>query len=84
MFESGEYELGADRAQALIADDPPYGAVYYNTACFESRAGRIDDALAHLRRGLELAPWLTEMARDDEDLVALHDSPEWPGIVGTA
>ena len=56
LFESGDYEEGADRAQALIADDPPYGAAYYNTACFESRAGRIDAALAHLRRAVELSP----------------------------
>lgn len=35
LFESEDYEEGADRAQALIADDPPYGYVYYNTACFE-------------------------------------------------
>jgi hypothetical protein len=26
----------------LIAKDPPYGAVYYNTAYFEARAGRTE------------------------------------------
>ena len=29
LFDSGDCEEGADRAQAIIADDPPYGAVYY-------------------------------------------------------
>ena len=82
LFESGDYELGADRAQALIADDPPYSAVYYNTACFESRAGRIDAALAHLRRAVELLPALAELARDDEDLVALRDHSAFAQIVG--
>jgi tetratricopeptide (TPR) repeat protein len=82
LFESGEYEEGADRAQALLADDPPYGAVYYNTACFESRAGRIDAALAHLRRAVELSPSLAELARGDDDLAALREQAGFAEIVG--
>ena len=82
LFETGRYEEGADRAQALIADDPPYGFVYYNTACFESRAGRREAAIAHLRRAVELSPHLAELAREDEDLVALHDDPAWAQIAG--
>lgn len=82
LFASGDYEEGADRAQALIADDPPYGGVYYNTACFESRAGRTDAALAHLRRAIELAPSLAELAREDDDLAALRDKAEFTEIVG--
>jgi tetratricopeptide (TPR) repeat protein len=82
LFESGEYELGADRTQALIADDPPYSAVYYNTACFESRAGRIDAALAHIRRAVELLPALAELARADDDLAPLRDHAEFAQIVG--
>ena len=82
LFESGDYEEGADRAQALIADDPPYGYVYYNTACFESRAGRIDAALAHLRRAVELSPSLIELARDDDDLAPLREHAAFAEIVG--
>ncbi len=82
LFEAGRYEEGADRAQALIADDPPYAAVYYNTACFESRAGRTDAALAHIRRAIELAPELAELARDDDDLVPLRERPEFAEITG--
>ncbi len=81
LFESGAYEEGADRAQALIADDPPYGVLYYNTACFEARAGRLDPALAHLRRAVELSPWLAESAREDDDLAALRDQPPFAEIV---
>ena len=82
LFASGDYVEGADRAQALIADDPPYGAVYYNTACFESRAGRTDAALAHLRRAIELSPALAEPARDDDDLAALREHAGFAEIVG--
>lgn len=82
LFASGDYAEGADRAQALIADDPPYGAVYYNTACFESRAGRTDAALAHLRRAIELSPSLAELARDDDDLAALREHAGFAELVG--
>jgi tetratricopeptide (TPR) repeat protein len=81
LFESGDYEEGADRAQALIADDPPYGAVYYNTACFESRAGRTDAALAHLQRALELSPFLAEAAQNDDDLAPLREHAAFAEIV---
>jgi len=82
LFESGAYEEGAERAQALIADDPPYGVLYYNTACFEARAGRIEDALTHLRRAVELLPPLAESAREDEDLAALREQAGFAEIVG--
>ncbi|MGH2915857.1 MAG: TPR end-of-group domain-containing protein [Solirubrobacteraceae bacterium] len=82
LFQSGEYELGADRAQALIADDPPYANVYYNTACFEARAGRTEDAITHLRRAIELLPSLAELARADEDLESLRERDEFAQIVG--
>lgn len=82
LFESGDYEAGADRAEALLADDPPYGVLYYNTACFEARAGRIDAALAHLQRAVELSPWLAESARADDDLAALRDQAAFAEIVG--
>src|SRR3984893_8728187 len=75
LFESGEYEEGVDRAQALIADDPPYAPLHYGTGCFESRSGRLDAALAHLRRAIELAPGMAELARDDPDLAALRLQP---------
>jgi Cupin domain len=81
LFEAGKYEEGADRAQALIADDPPYATVYYNTACFEARAGRIDAALTHIRRAVELSPPLAELARTDEDLAALRDQAAFAEIV---
>jgi quercetin dioxygenase-like cupin family protein len=84
LFDSEDWEEGADRAQAIIADDPPYGAVYYNTACFESRAGRLDDAIAHLRRAVQLAPSLVELIRDDEDFEPLHKHSGFAAIVGDA
>jgi hypothetical protein len=82
LFQSGQFEEGADRAQALLADDPPYGAVYYNTACFEARAGRTEAAIAHLRRAVELSPMLADLARGDDDLAALREQAAFAEVVG--
>ncbi len=83
LFEAGEFEQGADRAQALVGDDSPYWGVYYNTACFEARAGRTDAALAHLRRAAELAPsFVAELAPRDDDLAALRDQAGFAELFG--
>lgn len=83
LFETGDYEEGADRAATLLAEYPNSGAsVYYNTACFESRAGRIDAALDHLRTALELAPPYAELAREDEDFGPLRGNPAFARLLG--
>jgi hypothetical protein len=50
----------------------------YNTACFEALAGRRDDAIAHIRRAVELAPETREWAAKDEDFDSIRDDPEFP------
>jgi hypothetical protein len=50
---------------------------------FESRAGRIEAGLAHLRRAVELSPSLAESAREDEDLAALREQAAFSEIVGS-
>jgi hypothetical protein len=82
LFESGEYEEGADRAAELLAGSPPYSGMLYNTACFESLAGRTELALAHLRQAVELLPALAEMAREDEDFAPLRGDAAFAEIVG--
>jgi mannose-6-phosphate isomerase-like protein (cupin superfamily) len=82
LYEAGDYDRAADGAQALIANDPTDGEAYYNTACFESRAGRTDAAIAHLQRALALAPGLAELARTDDDLDALRERAEFAEIIG--
>ncbi len=82
LFESGGYEEGADRAEQLLAENPPYSGMLYNTACFESRAGRTEAALGHLRQAVELQPGLAALARDDEDFGPLRQEAAFAQIVG--
>jgi tetratricopeptide (TPR) repeat protein len=57
---------------------PDHPATLYNLACAEALAGRADDALAHLRRALELKPEWAEMARMDDDFASVRHAPGWP------
>ncbi|HET9123831.1 MAG TPA: tetratricopeptide repeat protein [Solirubrobacteraceae bacterium] len=54
--------------------------LYYNLACSEVALGRVDDALADLRRAVEMAPPLGEFARADEDLAAIREEPGFAEI----
>jgi hypothetical protein len=82
LFASGEYEEGARRGRALLADNPDSGLLLYNTACFEARAGQTDAALAHLRAAIERRSSLRDLARDDEDFASLREHSAFAEIVG--
>ena len=82
LFESGDYEQGADRAEELLASNPPYSGMLYNTACFESLAGRGELALAHLRQAVEMLPALAGTAREDDDFASLRGEAAFAEIVG--
>ena len=51
---SGDFAAMADELTAALEEHPDHPGVLYNLACAEAQAGRLDDALAHLRRSLEL------------------------------
>jgi len=61
-------EEGIETLRAGIETDGERGPLYYHLACLEARAGRLDDAKAHLARAVELEPRLAETAAEDDDL----------------
>lgn len=65
-YERGEPAAAADalRAAAVGKDEP---MLLYNLACYESLAGRAEDAVAHLRRAIELDDSYRTLAADDPD-----------------
>jgi tetratricopeptide (TPR) repeat protein len=75
---AGDYDAYADELAEALERRPDHPATLYNLACAEALAGRTDDALAHLRRGLELRPEMAEWARKDEDFASLRGQPGWP------
>ena len=56
-----QFDEMLEQARPLLQPKPVNGPLYYNVACAESLAGRHDDALEHLRTGLELRPSLVDL-----------------------
>ncbi len=65
-YERGEPAAAADalHAAAVGKGEP---MLLYNLACYESLAGRAEDAVAHLRRAVELDDSYRGLAADDPD-----------------
>jgi hypothetical protein len=78
LADAGDPGAAADMMAAELADHPGNAYMLYNTACFEALAGRRDDAIAHIRRAVELAPETREWAATDEDFDSIRDDPEFP------
>jgi tetratricopeptide (TPR) repeat protein len=81
LYDAGRYEEAAERGAELLAGDPPYAELYYNVACCECLAGRTVDALAHLRRAIELSELTRDYARTDSDFDRVRDEPEFEALV---
>jgi tetratricopeptide (TPR) repeat protein len=71
-----------DKAVEIVAEGlerfPDNPAILYNLACYEAQGGRGDDALAHLKRSVELDPKYGEFAARDEDLDSIRAEPGFP------
>jgi uncharacterized Ntn-hydrolase superfamily protein len=68
-YERGDYGAAADLLAASAGDD---ATALYNLACYESLAGRTDDAVAHLRRSIELDPAFRDLAESDPDFAPIR------------
>jgi uncharacterized Ntn-hydrolase superfamily protein len=72
LYEAGDHEAAADAMVGALADGED-ALLLYNLACYEALAGRADDALAHLRRSIELDPSYRELATADPDFDPIRD-----------
>jgi mannose-6-phosphate isomerase-like protein (cupin superfamily) len=61
-----------------LVERPGNPALLYNLACAESRSGRAEEALAHLRQAVETDPTYLERARNDEDFDPIRHEPDFP------
>jgi tetratricopeptide (TPR) repeat protein len=75
---AGDYDAYVAALARALVKRPDHPATLYNLACAEALAGRADDALAHLRRALELKPEWAEMAQKDDDFASVRGSSDWP------
>ena len=80
-FRAGDYERTIELLGPLADEYPQYPAVPYNLACAESLAGRVDDAVGHLRQALEIDDSLRELAQSDSDLDPIREDPRFAALV---
>jgi tetratricopeptide (TPR) repeat protein len=71
LSDAGRHEEALAIMNGALEQFGESAPALYHVARFEHRAGRTDDAVAHLRRALELDPELRQYAEKDEDLVPL-------------
>jgi tetratricopeptide (TPR) repeat protein len=81
LYDAGDYVQAAERGRALLVDNPPYGDLFYNVACCESLAGRKDDAIAHLRRAIELSERARAYLESDSDLDPIREHPAFKELL---
>jgi uncharacterized Ntn-hydrolase superfamily protein len=67
LYESGDQAAAADILRTALSSGDEAPMLLYNLACYESLAGRRDDALTHLRRSIELDESFRALAADDPD-----------------
>ena len=74
LSNAGKHEEALAIMEDALEQFGESGPGLYHVARFEHRGGRKDDAVAHLRRALELDPNLRQYAEKDEDLAPLLDA----------
>lgn len=77
----GEIEKGLQTDLHLSRLKPCSGIVHYNLACSYALLGRKDEALATLKRALELGYSDREHLCNDTDLQSLHDDPRYLALI---
>lgn len=66
-YERGDAAGAADVMSAAVTEGGEAADALYNLACYESLAGRSDEAVEDLRRAIELDPSFRALAADDTD-----------------
>jgi len=69
----GEIDEGAAILARGLERYPDDATILYDLACYESLAGRLEEALGHVRRALELDESLRPLAASDTDLDPLRE-----------
>jgi hypothetical protein len=60
---------------------PPYADLFFNVACCESLAGQKDEAIAHLRRAIELSEQTRPFLEGDSDLDPIREDPAFKELL---
>ena len=82
LYDAGEVAEVAERLRAVVAEHPRYPLLFFNLACCESRLGRADDAVDHLRQAIGMSDEFRGLAKEDPDFAPLRDDSAFRQLVG--
>jgi tetratricopeptide (TPR) repeat protein len=88
IYEERGDDASAERLQQeavtmmarLFGKGDQYANAVYNLGCYYALHGRSADAIAQVREALAVNPKLTDLMKEDVDLVSLHDLPEYQAL----
>jgi len=83
-FANEDWEQAVETYERFLAERPGDAAFLYNLACAESRLGRKEEALEHLRQSVEAEERFKQDAAGDPDFNAIRDDPKFSAITGQA
>lgn len=84
LFQEKEYAKAAETCQAFVKLFPQLPMGYYNLACAQARLGKTDEALASLKKAIELGYDESDHMAADEDLASLAGTKEFKELVELA
>jgi tetratricopeptide (TPR) repeat protein len=77
----GDFAAAAATVREALPEHEGNPSIHYSLACHLARDGRLDDALAELRRAHEADPeQVAKWAADDEDLAPLRAMEGYPAV----
>jgi tetratricopeptide (TPR) repeat protein len=78
LLDAGRFDEALELFAEGLREHPNHPSLLYNLACAEARAGRADDAIAHLREAIAAEDRFAERARTDPDFDAIRGQPGFP------
>ena len=78
LLDAGRFDEALDLFADGLREHPGDPSLLYNLACAEARAGRAEDAIAHLREAIAGGDRFAERARTDPDFDAIRSEPAFP------
>jgi tetratricopeptide (TPR) repeat protein len=72
-YNAGDWETALAKQLIVVEKRPNDPVAHFNVGCFAARAGRVDEAIEHLRRAVEINERIKELAATDEDLDSIRE-----------
>ena len=77
----GDWAAAAATLEREAGEHIDTAIIQFRLACCHARLGEHDQAIAELRRAIELNPNMRRRAEEDADLASLRDLAAWPAVL---